>query len=247
MAEADREKQEKLDEVRREKLVAQQAEEEKHLVHTRKVVATKEEGDRIAERLFRWEAEKQSVLNDVRQEIQAEQQIEPKPRLDSASRSLIDNFDTSVPVTDRLLHWHEVHSEQLQEKRAQTLAEDQAQLTFKPKLGKTAKNVRSNRPLSKDNVFESLHGYASSSPRASKADATVLAQAKVTSDKARAALRAELEGLTVSLLKERADAAKVSVHAMLAAMKAAVRNRLPSISVAAFSWPDGESLHGNAL
>ena len=220
MAEADREKHEKLDEVRREKLAAKQAEEEKHLVHARKVVATKQEGEEIAERLFRWEAEKQSVLKDVRQVIQAEQQIEPKPRLDSASRSVIDNFDTSVPVSDRLLHWHEVHNEQLEQKRVQTLAEDEAELTFKPKLGKTAQKVRSNRPLKKENVFASLHDTASS--RASKSEANDSAKAKVAREKARIELRSELEGLTVPLLKKRATAAGVSTDGFLAAMKAAV-------------------------
>lgn len=230
MAEADREKHEKLDEVRREKLAAQQAEEEKHLVHARKIVATKEEAEEIAERLFRWEAEKQNVLNDVRQEIEETQRIEPKPRFDSASRSLIDSFDTRVPVTDRLLHWREVHNEELEQKRVQTLAEAETELTFQPKLGKTAQHVRSNRPLSKDNVFETLYDTASS--HASKFKTADCNKAKGASETARVELRAELEGLTVSLLKKRAAAAGVSVDAMLAAMQAAVRCEILRLPVA---------------
>lgn len=220
MAEADREKNEKLEKVRREKLAARQAEEEKHMVHVRKVVATKQEGEEIAERLFRWEADKQNVLNDVRQEIQAAQQVDPKPRLDAASRSMIDTFDTNVPVTDRLLHWHEVHNEQLEQKRVQTLTEDEAELTFKPKLGKTAQKVRSNRPLSKENVFETLHDTAGS--RTFNAEANDSAKATVAKEKARIELRSELEGLTVPLLKKRAAAVGVSVHAFLDAIKTAV-------------------------
>ena len=238
MAEADREKQERLDEVRREKLAAQQAEEEKHLVHVRKVVATKEEGEQIAERLFRWEAEKQSVLNDVRQEIQAEQTVDPKPRLDDASRALIDNFNTSVPVTDRLLDWHEAHNEQLEQRRAQILMEDEAEMTFKPKLGKTAQKIRSHRPLSKDSVFETLHGgEGSSSPRASKTKANDSTNGKIAKEQARTELRAQLEGLTFPLLKKRADAVGVHVDVLLGAMKDAVRLKLLRADVASHSYP----------
>ena len=232
MAEADREKHEKLDEVRREKLAAQQAAEEKHLVHARKTVATKQEGEEIAERLFRWETEKQNVLNDVRQEIEETQRIEPKPRFDSASRSLIDSVDTLVPVTDRLLHWREVHNEELEQKRVQTITEAETELTFQPKLGKSAQHVRSNRPLSKDNVFETLYDTASS--HASKVKTTDFTKAKAASETARVELRAELQGLTVVLLKKRAATAGVSVGAMQAAMQAAVRCEILRLPVALY-------------
>ena len=132
MADADKEKRGKLAQVRRDLRAKKDADEQKHLMRAQgKTVLDKEEGVELADRLFRWEAEKQRVLQEVRKEIRDGEGVEPTPQLDDASRAMLDAFDTTVPVTERLLHWHEVHNAQLQEKRAQTLAEDEADMTFR--------------------------------------------------------------------------------------------------------------------
>ena len=72
---------------------------------------------------------------------------------------------------------------------------------------------------------------------ASKVKTTDFTKAKAASETARVEMCAELQGLTVVLLKKRAAAAGVYVGAMQAAMQAAVRCEVLRLPVALYIIP----------
>lgn len=144
MAAAESEKKARLAAVRRDAKRKKAEEEEAAMVGADVRPIDEPQAQELAERLMRWEEEKQNVLSDVRKEKRAEEAAKhaPTPQLDPASRAAFEKWQTGVPVRERLMLWQEVRNHSLEDERARLQAEEQEELTFKPQISEAAQQLQ---------------------------------------------------------------------------------------------------------